>query len=409
MSTLYYLVRFFRSVTGCHSGQDSSFASKDRRRPSLPLQCAFVVLLLFLLISSAASAQLDVRSNAAVLLDGESGQILYSRRAQTRLSIASLTKMMALLLAAEQLEAGRVGADTRVTVTSAAAAAIPVKIGYTAGEKVTFTELMHAAALYSANDAARALAIYLGGSEAAFAAWMTRRAAAMGLDDTSFTDSTGLSSAARGNFSTAYDLARLARSALQNSTFTRLVSTRTYTLPSRNRQITNFNRLLFEYEGATGIKTGTTSAAGYCLAASAERRDWPLIAIVLGAASSDDRYITARSLFDWAYANFRLVVRKGEVVGEVPVKDRAVQVDLVAAENVRVYRPEGQPGEIRRVLKVPESVAMPVAENERIGELVVLQDGKEVRSIDVLARRTVRRTNFLAAFFQWLLDLLGLL
>jgi len=380
------------------------------------LLALLTVVLLFILLPASQTqpgqASMDtphVQAEAAVLLDGDSGEVLFGKKANVRTSVASLTKIMTLFLTAESIDEGKVGLADKVTITPHSASAIPIKIGYKPGEKVSLRELMYASALHSANDAARALAEYLGGSEEAFARWMSDRARAIGLINTNFVDATGLLPMSSGSYSTAYEMAVLTQTAMGNSLFRRLVRTREFSLPSRpGTSISNFNELLGSYPGAEGVKTGTTTPAGYCLAAAAKRDGWRLITIVLGAKSDDGRYESARSLLDWGFTSFQLLFRQGDVLGETPVKGRRVRVDVVSPINIRVLNPGGEDDRIRTRLSIAPKPEIPLSQGQQLGELIIYRDGREIKRVPAVARRDVKQRGVLLSILEWIMDLLGL-
>lgn len=253
-----------------------------------------------------------VAAPAYAVLDVGRGVFLVEHRADEVREPASLTKVMSALVAVEQAPLGKVG-----KVSAAAAQTAGNRVGLVVGEKLEMWELLYGALFCSGNDAARALAETVSGTESAFVAKMNARAAALGLKHTSFANPHGLP--ATGHLSTARELALIGRAALQNETVARIVGRTIRTLPwgGQNRTLNNINKFLYQYPGATGMKTGFTSAAGYCLMASARRDDHQLLAVVLGSTSSWQRYQDGMRLLDAGFARLKAVQQRGGEGSEV--------------------------------------------------------------------------------------------
>ena len=261
---------------------------------------------------------------SAVLMEPESGQILFEQNAGERRPVASVTKVMAILLALEALEAGRATLGDPVTISKTAAGMGGSQVLLDAGETQPFEILLKSMIVGSANDATVAIGEYLYGSHQLFVDRMNERAQELGMADTYFVNSTGLP--AEGHYTTARDVARMTVEMLKHPLY---FDYSTIWLDSvihesgRETQLTNTNRLIRLYDGCDGGKTGSTSEAGYCLSATAERGGMRLIAVVLGAQSSTARFDTAASMFDYGFANYRLypVARSGaKIRGEMPVE-----------------------------------------------------------------------------------------
>ena len=254
-------------------------------------------------ITPATPADFDLPCAAAILIDEDSGTVLYEKNADDRRPIASITKVMTLLLTFEALEAGRVRLDDAVPVSEHAYHMGGSQIWLEPGEQMTLKEMLKAICISSANDAAVAVAEYIGGSETAFAEQMNARAAELGMTSTHFVNACGLD--AEGHLSSARDVALMSREILLHHSEVRdYCSVWMDTLRGGATQLVNTNKLLKSYTGITGLKTGTTGKAGVCISASAERDGLRLIAVVLGAASGKERFQAATTLLDYGFSHF---------------------------------------------------------------------------------------------------------
>ena len=254
-------------------------------------------------VTPATAADFDLPCAAAILIDEDSGTVLYEKNADDRRPIASITKVMTLLLTFEALEAGRVRLDDAVPVSEHAYHMGGSQIWLEPGEQMTLNEMLKAICISSANDAAVAVAEYIGGSETAFAEQMNARAAELGMTNTHFVNACGLD--AEGHLSSARDVALMSREILLHHSEVRdYCSVWMDTLRGGATQLVNTNKLLKSYTGITGLKTGTTGKAGVCISASAERDGLRLIAVVLGAASGKERFQAATTLLDYGFSHF---------------------------------------------------------------------------------------------------------
>lgn len=309
-----------------------------------------------------------VTADAAVLMDAATGQVLWAKNARRPRPPASTTKIMTALLA---LEGGRL--EQVVTVSPHAAAVGESSMHLSAGEKLTLEQLLYGALLRSGNDACVAIAEHIAGSEGNFVHLMNLKARELGAENTHFVNPNGLPAA--GHLSSAYDLALLTRCALQNPVFNRIVATRVKNLGGRY-YFNNTNRLLWSYQGADGVKTGTTSAAGMCLVASATRDGRRLISVVL---HSDDRYADTMNLLDYGFARFKNVTacRTGQVLARAAAIDgRPAAVPLAADRELTVTVPVDRPQSCTLQVDAPASLTAPVAAGVPVGRVTVLVDGR---------------------------------
>ncbi len=345
---------------------------------------------------------LDISAKSAVLIEPETLTVLYENNPDERLSPASITKIMSLILVMEAIEDGRLTLETEITTSEYAASMGGSQIWLEPGEKMTVDELLRAVVIASANDATVALGEAIAGSEQAFVALMNQKAAELSMENTHFVNCTGLD--ADGHLTTAYDVALMSCELVKHELITNYSTVWMDTLRGGESELVNTNKLVRFYDGCIGLKTGTTSKAGYCLSAAAKREDLTLIAVVMGGATSDDRFGGARAMLDFGFANYtfskisadleentRVVVRGG--------KQKSVL--LKAGEDLSVLSRKGTP-EIIKTAYLEENLKAPINKGDKIGRIMVTVDGEEVGEIPLFAAETVEKRNVLTAF-GWLL------
>lgn len=365
-------------------------------------------LLLCLLIAGMGFAQeLNVSAPSAVLMEATSGRVLYQKEPHRRQPVASLVKIMTLTLALEELASGRLRMEDPIVASPYASSMGGSQIWWEAGEHMPLKDALYAIAVGSANDASVALAEFMTGSEDAFVQRMNERASQLGLQDTHFVNSNGLPTKKGEHYSTAQDIANLSRHALAVPLLMELVSTYHYVIrPGRKNEVVlwNYNRMLdrtmsetgrsYGYPGLDGIKTGSTTEAGYCLAATAERSDLRLISVVLGAESSAKREEDIRTLLDYGFRTYRaeVIAQKDEILGEAKVRrGKTEQVPIVAAQSLKVAVPRAAGGRIERQLLLEKDLIAPLAKQQIIGTLIALYEGEELGRIDLVAGEDVPR------------------
>lgn len=336
-----------------------------------------------------------ILSPSCVVMDAVSGTVLYEKNAHEKRPPASTTKIMTLVLALEDVASGKVHLNDEVTASENAADMGGTEVWAEPGESMPLEEWIKAVAVASANDAAVVLAEYLAGSEEAFVARMNQRAKELGMTGTNFVNPHGLD--AEGHVTTAMDLAILSRHAVKVPHL--LEYTRIYQQPFRGGKnlLTNFNKLVYLYPGCDGLKTGMTSKAGYCLAATASRGTSRFIVVIMGAETPEQRQEEAWKLLDWAFANFRSleIVRAGERLGQVRVlKGKSETVNTVPKYSFGVTLTRGQKGEVRKVLRIDKVVA-PVGPGQVVGKVELEVDGEKVGEVPLVAEVGVEKASFL--------------
>lgn len=332
----------------------------------------------------------EVNARAALLMEKSTGQVLYEANAHAPLELASVTKVMTMLLIMEALEAGTITKETMVPVSATAAGMGGSQVYMEEGEEFSVHDMLKAIAVASGNDACVAMAEYLAGSESAFVEKMNARAAELGMEDTVFCNCTGLP--AEGHHSSAYDIALMSRELILHHPDIRTYTTIWMdTLRDGDFQLANTNKLVRYYEGATGLKTGSTDAALYCLSATAEKEGMELIAVILGAPTSSDRFEGAKALLNYGFATYALVpVAPSEPLTPVPVTlGTAASVQPGLAQERQLLLPKGEAGKVTTTVDLPSALSAPVEAGQELGHLTVLVDGQAVEEIPLVAQEAV--------------------
>ena len=333
----------------------------------------------------------DVPCRTALLTDQDTGTVLYEKKPDEQVPIASITKVMTLLLTFEALEAGKVSLEDKVPVSEHSYEMGGSQIWLEPGEEFTLDEMLKAICVSSANDAAVAVAEFIGGSEGVFVEMMNQKAQELGLTNTHFVNACGLD--APGHLSSARDVAKLSREMLtKHPDITRYSTIWTESLRGGQTQLLNTNKLLKRYQGITGLKTGTTSGAGVCITASATRDDLSLIAVVLGSPSGAERFQAATMLLDYGFANFESskVPAPEGAPNSIPVRHGAQEsVALSYQLPSSILLKKGEGTELSTTVSLPETLEAPVEKGQQLGTATVHAGGQELGSYPVLAAQEV--------------------
>ena len=360
------------------------------------LASAFTLPAMAETITPATQADFDLPCQAAILVDLGTGTALYEKNADEQRAIASITKVMTLLLTFQALEAGRVQLTDVVPVSEHAYGMGGSQIWLEPGEQLTLEEMLTAICISSANDAAVAVAEYIGGSEDAFVQQMNAEAARLGMTGTHFENACGLDET--GHLSTARDVAVMSREMLLHHTeIADYCTIWTDTLRGGETQLVNTNKLLRSYQGITGLKTGTTGGAGVCISASAERDGLGLVAVILGAPSSKDRFDAARTLLDYGFANYQSLTAElpADAPKTLPVARGAEEtVELNYTAPGSFLAAKGDDAQLEVQLALPESVEAPVAAGQQLGTVTVLRGGQTLAEYPVTAANDVAALSF---------------
>lgn len=336
----------------------------------------------------------SLRAGAAILVEANTGTILYAHNEHERRPMASTTKIMTALMAMETTPL-----EELVTVSAQAVRVTGSDAGLRAGQKLTMFELLHALMLPSGNDAANVVAEHVSGTQEAFAELMTQRAHELGATRTRFANAHGLDNP--NHYSTAHDLALLSVTAMRFPTFSQVVRTPQFQAQTISASWQNTNRLLWGFEGIEGIKTGTTSGAGYCLVAAASRDGMQLISVVLG---SSDRWSDSSRLLEYGFDEFHLLTlaSHGDVLAEVRVPGALGTLRAVVDGDFRVVVRGHEVNDLR-VRVMLDQIRAPIRAGQIVGTLDIYgADDRLVRSVPLEARETVPRWTVHGAIWQWL-------
>ena len=353
------------------------------------------------------SAPMTLTAPSAILLEADTGAVIFEKNADERRPVASITKLMTLLLVLEKLDEGVITLGDKITVSPAAAGQPGSQAFLDAYASYPLKDILKATIIASANDGAVALAEYIAGTEDGFVNFMNEKAREMDLENTHYVNCTGLP--VEGQYTCARDVAAISREVAKHPAYFTYSSTwlDSLTHPSgRVTDLTNTNRLVRFYKDCDGLKTGSTNEAKYCLSATAERNGMRLIAVVLGVPNSQTRFDEARAMMDYGFANYHRVqvAQKGDLVGaQVPVKLGARDaVDAALDSGLSLLLRNGQQSQLSFETHLPEFLTAPVEAGEPLGTVRVLLAGQPIAELPAVAAQSVRLPGLLEGFFRLL-------
>ncbi|WP_338823271.1 D-alanyl-D-alanine carboxypeptidase DacF [Moorella humiferrea] len=370
------------------ASEQASFAAGDLSADARPVEAT---------AGSEAAAALNLDAKGAVLMDPQTGEILWEKNAHARYFPASMTKLMTMVVAMDMVANGQAQLDEPVQTSERAESFGGSEVFLAAGETFPLEQMLIAIAVASANDAAVAVAEHLAGSEEAFVAMMNAKAQELGLKDTHFANCHGLHD--EQNYTSAYDMAVIARYALKYPKIREWTSIKRYTFRKEPLSILdNTNKMLYWYPGTDGFKTGFTDAAGLNLVSTVEREGLRLIAVVMGVETPNGHFTDSMKLYNWAYKQwaFQRLYDQGQVVATVPVgKGRLEQVNAVAAAPIgaRVSRIRGKGEKVRAEVEIPPILNAPIKKGQKIGQVTVYRDTVAVDHVDLLTAEEVSRAS----------------
>lgn len=351
--------------------------------------CAALLAMLLPVQAAALPAMGELHAKSAALY-AANGQELFSMNGDEALQPASVTKVMTLLLAMEALERGEVTLDTMVTGSEYACSMGGTQVWLEPGEQLSFDEMLKAVAVGSANDCAVAIAEHLAGSEVAFVERMNARAAELGCTGTLFINANGLDGMGEKTMTTARDIARISCELLRHPKILDYTGIWMDSIRGGKFSLANTNKMLKSYPGLTGLKTGYTSEAGYCISASAERDGLSLIAVVMAAPTKENRMADATALLNYGFANFTAYTPPQDALAPVPVAlGKADSVQPVLQDESSFVIEKTQAGELETQIELPESLTAPVEAGQEIGSLTVTSGGQTVLRVPLAAAETV--------------------
>lgn len=369
---------------------------------------SFVMAFAMVMPFSSAYAEVETTAKAAILIEEASGKVLCEKNADEQLPIASVTKIMTMLLIMEEIDSGRLAYTDEVTVSEYAMSMGGSTMFLEAGEVLTVHDMLKGIAVASANDGCVAMAEHICGSAETFVAKMNECAAQLGMKNTSFVNTNGLD--ADGHYSSARDVSIMARELAKHKKIFEYTSIWTDSLRDGKFQLANTNKLVRFYRGATGLKTGSTDRAGCCLCATATRDDMSLIAVVLGSLTSKERFADASSLLDYGFANFRVVrpISAGEEVGKIKVKKGAEDtVGAVAINDVCEVADKNELSEVEMQVTLADIISAPVGKGEIVGRAEFFMGDKLLGSVDLATEKSVEKKGFFTILADILKSLVG--
>lgn len=335
-------------------------------------------------------------AKSSILMCIETKDVIKEKNAHERLSPASVTKIMSILLILEAIDSGKIKLNDMVAASERAVSMGGSQIWLEVGEEMSVDDLLKAVIISSANDACTLLGEYVAGSSSAFVDMMNKKAKELGLKDTNFENCTGLDDDVTNHYSSAYDLAVIACEVMKYDLVTKYSTVWLDSLRNGETELNNTNKLVNTYNGITGLKTGTTSNAGFCLCATATRDGMSLVSVVLGSDSSEDRFNLSTQLLDYGFANYRLeklTVDKSKLK-TVKVKKGTVKSIMPAVPEQQNVLTEKSSGEVTCKYNIKKEINAPVKSGDKLGEIVYYSDSKKIASVDLTADKNVGKVSF---------------
>jgi len=372
-----------------------------------------IILIITIFLPKIVLGEDNLLKNAksGILIDVDSGTIIYEKNIHDRLSVASMTKMMGMILIMEALEEGKINLDEKVRVSKNASSMGGSQIWLEENEEMTVNDLIKGIMMASANDGIVCMAERIGGTEEDFVKMMNKKAKELGLKDTNFVNSSGLD--IDNHYSSAYDMSIIARELLKHEKILEYTSIYEDYLrkgTSKEYWLVNTNKLIKTYKGADGLKTGMTDNAGYCMAVTAIRNGMRLLAIVLGEESGKIRNLETSELLDYGFNNYELetINKKGDVLGNIKIdKANSENYPIIASKNVTILKKKGEnKNNYRSDLKL-NNLKIPIKKGSIIGEIIVLDDlGNQINKTEVIINEDIKKDSFINIFYKIVLSVI---
>lgn len=376
--------------------------------------CILITISLFLITVVAASANsrinfeaeydytrtngFKIDAKSALLMEANTGKILFSQNENEKASPASVTKIMTLLLVMEAIADGRMSKDEKITVSDHAASMGGSQVFLEEGEQMSVEELLKCTVIASANDAAVALAEHLGGSESLFVSMMNKKAEELGMKNTFFENVTGLDDETKNHLTSALDIALMSRELLKYDLIKKYSSLWQDTIRNGEFTLTNTNRLVRYYDGCNGLKTGSTDKAGYCISASAERGGMQLIAVIMGAETRDERNAGARALLDYGFSNFTLYKSDAEGLENVPIIKGVKDYTTVYSSEFSCVISKSDLKKIEKVYDIPTEITAPMRKSDVVGKVTYKIENTVIGTSDIYVVEDVDKISFFDIF-----------
>lgn len=354
-------------------------------------------------------ANLDLACKSAVLMEKETGEILYEMNPNEKRAPASITKIMSLLLIMEAIESKKLTLQTKVTASEHACSMGGSQIWLEPGETMTVDELLKAVVIASANDATVALGEAIAGSEEAFVNMMNAKAAELKMEDTHFENASGLD--AEGQLTSAHDIAVMSCELIKHDLIKDYSTVWMDSLRNGESQLVNTNKLVRFYSGATGLKTGTTSSAGFCVSATAEKNGMELCAVVMGAENNDGRFGSARKLLDYGFANWKICeveIAKKELNNIKVIKGVKENVSIEAIDKGYYLLESGASDNIEKKINLEETLNAPIMKGQKVGFAEIQSNGKKIGEIDIVATENIEKLSYIICIYRMFKALIAL-
>lgn len=346
----------------------------------------------------------EIKVKSSILMCMDTGDIIKEENAYEHLSPASVTKIMSILLIMEAIDSGKINLDDMVAATENAVSKGGSQIWLEVGEMMSVNDLLKAVIISSANDACTLLSEYIAGSDTAFVGMMNDKVKELGLKDSNFENCTGLDDNVTNHYSCAYDLAVIAKEVMKYDLVKDYSTVWLDSLRNGETELNNTNKLVNKYNGITGLKTGTTSNAGFCLCATATRDGMSLISVVLGAQTSDDRFNMSTQLLDFGFANYKIgqITLDTSKITPVKIKKGTVKSLIPVSNNTNSILVNKSSGDFQYEYKINESVDAPIKKGDTLGEVLVMNGNEQVASIALVAECDVKTVTFSYIFNELL-------
>lgn len=370
--------------------------------------CFFVAFLVLISHTSVIAEGVETNAESVILIEHSTNEVLYENNADKKLPIASVTKIMTMLLIMEEIEEGNLSFDDMVSVSENAMSYGGSTMFLEAGENLSVKDMLKGIAVASANDGCVAMAEHIAGSEAAFVEMMNDKAKELGMENTNFVNTNGLDD--DNHYSSARDVAKMSDALLEHEKIFDYTTIWTDSLRNGKFELANTNKLVRFYDGANGLKTGSTSKAKCCISASAKRDDMQLIAVVLGAPTSDERFKSARNLLDYGFANYNIntFAKNGDEIGKIPIeKGVEKEVSAIVGEDCSALFKRGEGKDIIKETKIDENLRAPIKKGDKLGTVKFISNGECVKETDLIAATDVSKKGLGFILKEFFISILG--
>lgn len=380
-----------------------------KRIIALLIAVSFVLICIPAVYAQPEAVKLELEAKSHVLMEASTGKVLYSQNPDEKLPLASVTKVMTMLLAMEAIDSGKIGLSDMVVASERAKSMGGSTIYLDTGEEMSVNDLLKGIAVASGNDACVAMGEYIAGSEEGFVNLMNTRAKELGMNNTNFKNTNGLD--ADGHYSSAMDIAIMTRELLHHPKILDYTTIWMDSLREGKFQLANTNKLIRFYKGANGMKTGSTGDALYCLSGTALRDNMQLISVVMGAPTSAERFADATKMLDFGFANYSVkqIVAAGEVLDDAAVaKGMTTSVGAATKGEYKALVSKGGDSRIRREVAINTNLEAPVNVGDKIGEILLFDEDINVGSVDIVATNSAEKMSYGAMFSRLMKEWVGI-